>query len=91
MLATLVDGPFNSREWLYEVKWDGFRALAFVEQGNVRLLSRNQNDLTAAYPELSVIPGCVRAKTAVLDQSTTTLNPNRHLPYGLRPTAPPQP
>ena len=31
MLATLVDAPFNSREWLYEVKWDGFRALAFVE------------------------------------------------------------
>ena len=74
MLATLVDGPFNSREWLYEVKWDGFRALAFVEQGNVRLVSRNQNDLTGAYPESSVVPGCVRAKTAVLDGEIVALD-----------------
>jgi bifunctional non-homologous end joining protein LigD len=74
MLATLVDGPFNSREWLYEVKWDGFRALAFVEQGNVRLVSRNQNDLTGAYPELSVVPGCVRAKTAILDGEIVALD-----------------
>jgi bifunctional non-homologous end joining protein LigD len=74
MLATLVDGPFNSREWLYEVKWDGFRARAFVEQGRVRLVSRNQNDLTGAYPELSVVPGCVRAKTAVLDGEIVALD-----------------
>jgi bifunctional non-homologous end joining protein LigD len=74
MLATLVDGPFNSREWLYEVKWDGFRALAFVEQGNVRLVSRNQNDLTGAYPELSVVPDCVRAKAAVLDGEIVALD-----------------
>jgi len=74
MLATLVDGPFNSREWLYEVKWDGFRALAFVEEGKVRLVSRNQNDLTAAYPELSVVPGCVLAKTAILDGEIVALD-----------------
>jgi bifunctional non-homologous end joining protein LigD len=74
MLATLVDGPFNSREWLYEVKWDGFRALAFVEDAGVRLASRNQNDLTVAYPELSVIPGCVRAKTAILDGEIVALD-----------------
>jgi bifunctional non-homologous end joining protein LigD len=74
MLATLVDGPFNSREWLYEVKWDGFRALAFVEEAKVRLVSRNQNDLTGAYPELSVVPGCVRAKTAVLDGEIVALD-----------------
>jgi bifunctional non-homologous end joining protein LigD len=74
MLATLVDGPFNSPEWLYEVKWDGFRALAFIEDETVRLLSRNQNDLTGAYPELSVIPRSVRAKSAILDGEIVALD-----------------
>jgi len=74
MLATMVDGAFNSREWLYEVKWDGYRALAFIEEASVRLVSRNQNDLTAAYPELSAIPRCVRARTAILDGEIVALD-----------------
>ncbi|MFW0718420.1 DNA ligase D [Pedobacter sp. N23S346] len=41
MLATLVDEPFDDDAWQYEVKWDGYRALAFVNKGNVDLLSRN--------------------------------------------------
>lgn len=53
MLATLVDAPFDSERHLFEIKWDGIRALAFVEDGAVRLLSRNRQDLTVAYPELA--------------------------------------
>jgi bifunctional non-homologous end joining protein LigD len=41
MKATQVDRPFNDPEWLYEIKWDGYRALAFVEKGRVALVSRN--------------------------------------------------
>jgi bifunctional non-homologous end joining protein LigD len=41
MLATLVDEPFDDDAWQYEVKWDGYRALAFINKGNVDLLSRN--------------------------------------------------
>jgi len=41
MLATLVDEPFDDPDWLYEVKWDGYRALAFINKGEVELLSRN--------------------------------------------------
>jgi bifunctional non-homologous end joining protein LigD len=41
MLATLVDEPFDDPDWQYEVKWDGYRALAFVNKGTVSLLSRN--------------------------------------------------
>ncbi|MBX2925949.1 MAG: DNA ligase D [Chitinophagaceae bacterium] len=41
MLATLVDKPFDDPDWVYEIKWDGYRALAFVQKGNVQLLSRN--------------------------------------------------
>lgn len=43
MLATLVDEPFDDAEWMFEVKWDGYRSLAFVNKGNVDLLSRNNN------------------------------------------------
>ncbi|QPH40402.1 DNA ligase D [Pedobacter endophyticus] len=41
MLATLVDEPFDNEDWQYEVKWDGYRALAFLNKGNAELFSRN--------------------------------------------------
>jgi bifunctional non-homologous end joining protein LigD len=41
MLATLVDAPFDDPDWQYEVKWDGYRALAFINKGTVELMSRN--------------------------------------------------
>ena len=62
MLATLVDKPFDGQEWLYEIKWDGYRAIAFLENGSAHLVSRNQNDLTAAYPELRSIGNSIRAR-----------------------------
>jgi bifunctional non-homologous end joining protein LigD len=41
MLATLTDKPFDNEGWIYEVKWDGYRALGFVHEGEVELKSRN--------------------------------------------------
>ncbi|MGE9310475.1 DNA ligase D [Niabella sp. CJ426] len=41
MLATLVNAPFDDPDWVYEIKWDGYRSLAFVQKGKVQLLSRN--------------------------------------------------
>jgi bifunctional non-homologous end joining protein LigD len=41
MLATLVDKPFDEPGWLYEIKWDGYRAVAMINKGKVDLISRN--------------------------------------------------
>ena len=67
MLATMVDKPFDDDNWLYEIKWDGYRAVVFLDGNSVRLVSRNQNDLTAAYPELREIVGHIKASSAILD------------------------
>ncbi len=74
MLATLVDEPFDDDNWLFEIKWDGYRAIAFIDNGKLRLVSRNQNDLTKAYPELGDIPQHLRAHTAILDGEVVALD-----------------
>ena len=53
MLATLVDEPFDSDRHLFEIKWDGIRALTFAEGGDYRALTRNRQDLKPSYPELA--------------------------------------
>ena len=57
MLATSVDDPFDDPEWLFEIKWDGYRAIAFIAQGKVRLVSRNQNDLTGPISRIAQFAG----------------------------------
>jgi len=74
MLATLVDKPFNDDDWLFEIKWDGYRALAYLENGEMRLVSRNQNDLTAEYPELADLPDYIKARTAIIDGEIVALD-----------------
>ena len=55
MLPTSVKLPFSDPQWLFEPKWDGFRALCFLKDGNVRFLSRKQRTLTQRFPELQEI------------------------------------
>lgn len=52
MLATLIREPFDNEDWLFEIKWDGYRALAFIEKGKVQLKSRNKNLLNSKYPAI---------------------------------------
>jgi bifunctional non-homologous end joining protein LigD len=74
MLATSVDEPFDNPAWLFEIKWDGYRAVSFIEDGSVRLVSRNQNDLTAQFPELRDLPKFVKAQRAILDGEIVALD-----------------
>jgi bifunctional non-homologous end joining protein LigD len=67
MLATAGDLPPDDRGWAYEMKWDGVRALALVEDGELRLWSRSGRDVTGSYPELRPLGSAVAADRAVLD------------------------
>src|SRR5207302_10978773 len=53
MLVTLTDRPFSDPNWLFEIKWDGVRALARIENGALTLRSRNRIDITQRYPEMA--------------------------------------
>lgn len=74
MLATSASKAFNDPDWLFEIKWDGYRAVAFIEDGRVRLVSRNQNDLTAQFSELKSLPQFVKAGSAILDGEIVALD-----------------
>jgi len=83
MLATLVDGAFDDPQWLYEIKWDGYRAIAYLDGATIRLVSRNQNDLTAAYPELHHVGDYVKARNAILDGEIVALDEQGRPSFGL--------
>jgi bifunctional non-homologous end joining protein LigD len=53
MLATLVDGPFDREGWSFEIKWDGFRSMAEIKDGKVRLVSRNGKPQNARFPTVA--------------------------------------
>ena len=74
MLASVTEKPFNDPNWLFEIKWDGYRAVAFIEDGEARLVSRNQNDLSPRYPELRALPNLIQAKNAILDGEVVVLD-----------------
>jgi bifunctional non-homologous end joining protein LigD len=67
MLARLSTLPREDSEWAFEVKWDGVRALAYSQPGRMRLQSRNGNDVTPAYPELSALNRALGSRAAILD------------------------
>ena len=74
MLATLAAEAFDNPDWLFEIKWDGYRAVAFIEKGAVRFTSRNQNDLTAQFTDLADLAKSVRANRAILDGEIVALD-----------------
>jgi bifunctional non-homologous end joining protein LigD len=83
MLAESIEKPFDDPDWLFEIKWDGYRAIAFIENGKVRLVSRNQNELTARYPELKDMPEFIKAKTVILDGEVVALDADGRASFSL--------
>jgi bifunctional non-homologous end joining protein LigD len=67
MLATAGTLPARDAGWAYEMKWDGIRALAFVADDTVRLVSRSGRDISHVYPELAGLAAAIDVRDAVLD------------------------
>jgi len=67
MLPIVGGEPFDSPDYIFEVKWDGVRAIAVVDGGEARLHGRNRRDLTPLYPELAALARSLDAKHAVVD------------------------
>jgi bifunctional non-homologous end joining protein LigD len=65
--------PATDEGWVYEVKWDGFRTLVFVDGGRVRLQSSNRLDVTTRWPDLAEVGPAVHAESAVLDGEVVAL------------------
>jgi bifunctional non-homologous end joining protein LigD len=74
MMGSLVDRPPSGDEWLYEIKWDGVRALCFIENQQVRIFSRSGHRCEQQYPEMSVLPHYVDAETVILDGEIAVLD-----------------
>jgi len=70
--TTLPTGP----DWLYEVKWDGYRALAVIRKGAITLRSRNLKDFTAAYPSAVRTLKTLRVDAAILDGELVAVDAN---------------
>jgi len=77
MLATLERTVPKGDDWVYEVKWDGYRAIVYVHGGDVALVSRNGNDLTKRFESVAKAIGkAVRTPNAVLDGEVCALDEN---------------
>jgi bifunctional non-homologous end joining protein LigD len=52
MLGTLIKEPFDRDGWLFEIKWDGFRSLAYIKKKHVHIYSRNQKSFNSRFPQI---------------------------------------
>jgi bifunctional non-homologous end joining protein LigD len=75
MMAYLTDTPPGGKNWVYEIKWDGVRALCFIRDGKLDyILSRTGNHCERQYPEMSVLPRQVVARDAIIDGEIAVLD-----------------
>ncbi|HKA18278.1 MAG TPA: non-homologous end-joining DNA ligase [Blastocatellia bacterium] len=74
MLAQNREEPFDSPDFLYEVKWDGIRAMVALDEGKITLRSRAQRDITNLFPELQIPDQAFRAACGLFDVEIVCLN-----------------
>jgi bifunctional non-homologous end joining protein LigD len=71
-LGTTIPSP--DAPWGFEFKWDGIRALAFVDGGRVRLMSRSGEDVTPRYPEIHAMGRAIGSREVILDGEIVALD-----------------
>lgn len=74
MKATLASKPFRDEDWLFEIKWDGYRVEAVVRDGKVSLFTRNGHDAEAYFPRLLSPPTWIEAQEAIVDGEVVALD-----------------
>ena len=73
MMAKVTKNPFDKNGWIYEIKWDGYRVISFIEKNKVELMSRNLKNFNTRFPDL--IPELKKIKLdAILDGEVVALN-----------------
>ena len=75
MLATLSDKPFDDDDWLFEIKWDGYRGICTIdERGKMKLISRNGLDLLAKFPDMEDLAQAFSSVPIVVDGEIVSLD-----------------
>jgi DNA ligase D-like protein (predicted ligase) len=77
MLASVAEAPFDDDAWIFEVKWDGYRCLAYISGDEVYLDSRNGKPLLPQFPGLKDIPRAIGAHSALLDGEIVAIREGR--------------
>jgi bifunctional non-homologous end joining protein LigD len=83
MLATLSEKPFNNRDWIFELKLDGIRALVVKNGAKVDMWTRNARSMTARFPTLAAALRDLPADTVILDGEIVALDEKGHSHFGL--------
>jgi bifunctional non-homologous end joining protein LigD len=83
MLATIGEHPFSDPNWLFEIKWDGVRAIVWIDNGALTIRARSGAEITARYPELASLPAAIAARQAILDGEIAALDAQGRSDFGL--------
>jgi bifunctional non-homologous end joining protein LigD len=75
-LAELKQKPFSDPDWIFEIKWDGVRAIAEIKDGKTTLWARSGRDVTREYPEFKDLAAKFRVTNAIVDGEIVTLDEN---------------
>ena len=83
MKASLATKPFRDEDWLFEVKWDGYRVEAVVRDGRVELFTRNGGSAESYFPRLLAPPTWIEAREAIVDGEVVALDEAGRPDFGL--------
>ena len=82
MLATIGPVPAVEDDWAYEIKWDGVRAITYIQDGRFHMESRNLADITPRYPEIHPIVAALGGTDAVLDGEVVAFDDHGRPSFG---------